>query len=124
MLSLNTEVLSEREIRGTVARHRSQCVNTEFLVFRYFSRETCTGLGKAVPSVPPLLRVPPVIHFALLTVQLGLSLENKLVSFEINIRYSYEHSSLQALFLVGTGMRDQAWPSPPALNQHFVHLET
>lgn len=41
----------------------------------------CTGLGKAVSSVPPLLRVLPVIHFA--GVQLGLSLESKLVSFEI-----------------------------------------
>lgn len=74
-------------------------------------------------SVPPLLKVPPVIHFALLTVQLGLSLESELVSFEINFRYSYDHSSLQALLLVGTRMRDQAWLSPPALNQHSVHLE-
>lgn len=121
MPSMNVEVLSEKGMRSTVACQRCQC--EYFLVFRCFSRKTWTGLGKAVSSVPPLVRVPLVIHFALLTVQLVLSLESKLVSFEITFRYSYEHRSLQALLLVDTRMRDQARLSPPALNQHSVHLE-
>lgn len=93
MLSINIEVLSGKGMRSMVGHHRSQCAY--FLVFRCYSRETCTGLGKAVSSVPPLVRVPPVIHFALLIVQLELSL----VSFEITFSYSYEHSSFQALLL-------------------------
>lgn len=117
MLSTNIEVLSGKGMRSTVGHHRSQCAY--FLVFWCYSRETCTGLGKAVSSAPPLVRVPPVIHFALLIVQLELSL----VSFEVTFRYSYEHSSFQALLLGGTRMSDQVWLNPPALNQHSVRLE-
>lgn len=75
MLSLNIEVLSEKGPRNTVACHRSQHVSTFSGIFRCLSRETCPGLGKDVSSVPPVVRVPLVIHFALLIVQLGLSLE-------------------------------------------------
>lgn len=110
VLSLNIEMLSEKGLRSTVASHRSQRVNT--FLFAGASQgklSFSTGLGKAVPSVPPLVRVPPVIPLALLTVQLGLSLESKLVSFEITFRYSNEHSSLQALLLAGTRMTGQAW---------------
>lgn len=75
MLSLNIEVLSEKGPRSTVACHRSQRVNTFSGIFGCLSRETCPGLGKGASSVPPMVRVPLVIHFALLIVQLGLSLE-------------------------------------------------
>lgn len=110
MLSLNTEVLSEKGMRSTVACYRSHHVNT--FLFSGAFKGKCASLGKAVSSVPPLVRVPPVIHFALLTVQLGMSLGIKLVSFEIIFRYSYEHSSLQVLLLLGIRMRDQACLSP------------
>lgn len=63
-------------------------------------------LEESYVLIPPLVRVPLVIHFVLLTVRLGLSLGSKLVSFEITFRYSYEYSSLQALLLVGTRIRD------------------